>query len=133
MRPIIVALALALVLQARGPTSRPRIAVAGISHESNSFNPSKTGLSEFRRVRFTPSPEVLKELSQRNDMLAGYAEGALRHGFDLYPTLIAVADPKGPVTDQAFNSLMGEILEQLKKAPQLDGLLLENHGAMVVE
>ena len=133
MRPIIVALALALVLQAQGQTSRPRIAVAGISHESNSFNPSKTDLSEFRRVRFTPNPEVLKELAQRNDMLAGYAEGALRHGFDLYPTLIAVADPKGPVTDQAFNSLMSEMLEQLKKAPKLDGLLLENHGAMVVE
>ena len=60
MRPIIIALVLALVLQARDQTARPRIAVAGISHESNSFNPAKTGLSEFRRIRFTPSPEALK-------------------------------------------------------------------------
>jgi microcystin degradation protein MlrC len=133
MRLILAILLLALSAAALGQTPRPRIAVAGISHESNSFNPAKTGLVEFRRVRFTPGEKALKELAQRNDMLAGYAEGALRHGLDLYPTVIAGASPKGPVTDEAFNRLMAEILEQLKKAPKLDGLLLENHGAMVVE
>jgi microcystin degradation protein MlrC len=133
MRLILAILVLALSVAALGQPVRPRIAVAGISHESNSFNPAKTGPAEFRRVSFPPGEKALKELAQRNDMLAGYAEGALRHGLDLYPTVIASATPKGPVTDQAFNALMVEILEQLKKAPKLDGLLLENHGAMVVE
>src|SRR4030095_9725865 len=133
MRLILAILVFALSVAALGQPVRPRIAVAGISHESNSFNPAKTGPAEFRRVSFPPGEKALKELAQRNDMLAGYAEGALRHGLELYPTVIASATPKGPVTDQAFNALMAEILEQLKKAPKLDGLLLENHGAIVVE
>ena len=42
-----LALTLAGVLCMAGQTSKPRIAVAGISHESNSFNPAKTVLADF--------------------------------------------------------------------------------------
>ena len=60
-------------------------------------------------------------------------EGAKRFGLELYPTVVVSATPKGPVTDNALNTLMAEILRQLKAAPKLDGVLLALHGAMVVE
>ena len=41
--------------------------------------------------------------------------------------------PGGPVTTEAFENLVGRIIEQLKAAPKLDGILLALHGAMVAE
>src|SRR5262245_29238743 len=114
-------------------SSRPRIAVGGISHESNSFNPAKTQLADFERRRVEPVDQALLEWSKSNDEVSGYVEGARRFGLELYPAMVAGADPKGPVTDEAFNRLLDELIRRLKSAPKLDGLLLANHGAMVVE
>src|SRR6185503_19140687 len=112
---------------------QPLIAIGGIAHESNSFNPAKTQLSDFSRRKTAPVEEVLQEWSKSSDIISGYVEGARRFGLRLHPTLVAVATPKGVVTDEAFNTLMNELIRQLKTAPTLDGLLLDNHGAMVVE
>jgi len=112
---------------------QPVIAVGGISHESNSFNPSKTQLKDFSRRKAAPVDEVLEEWSKSSDIISGYVEGARRFGLKLQPTLVATATPKGIVADEAFNTLMDELIRQLKAIPKLDGLLLDNHGAMVVE
>lgn len=113
--------------------SQPLIAVGGISHESNSFNPAKTGLADFHRRKTGPLNEVLQQWSKSNDIISGYVEGARQFGLKLHPLLVADATPKGVVTDEAFNTLVSELVRQLKSAPKLDGLLLDNHGAMVVE
>ncbi len=111
----------------------PLIAVGGIGHESNSFNPAKTGLADFHLRKIGPLEQLLEDWSKSNDIISGYVEGARRYGLKLYPVLVAEAAPKGIVTDEAFNTLMAELIRQLKAAPKLDGLLLDNHGAMVVE
>lgn len=112
---------------------KPRIAVAGISHESNSFFPSKTVLSDFERTSGASAEETLRGWAKSKSTVSGYVEGAQRYGLELYPTVVAEAAPKGIVTDEAFNTLMDEMIKQLKAAPKLDGLLVANHGAMVVE
>lgn len=114
-------------------SKRPLIAIGGISHESNSFNPAKTTYADFHRRGTGPTSQLLSEWASSNDEVSGYIEGARQHGLDLYPALLAAATPKGPVTDDAFNRLLDELIRQLKAAPRLDGLLLANHGAMVVE
>jgi microcystin degradation protein MlrC len=114
-------------------SGRPRIAVAGISHESNSFFPAKTGLADFDRGSERSAEETLREWAKSKSTLSGYVDGARRFDLELYPTLVTGADPKGPVTDEAFHTLMDEMISRLKAAPRLDGLLLSNHGAMVVE
>lgn len=120
-----------LVLSAQ--TARPRIAIAGISHESNSFNKAKTQLEDFQRRPDVSRERFIEEAAKASTTVSGYVEGARRFGLELYPTLVTGAQPKGPVTDHAFNTLMNEILRQLKEAPKLDGVLLALHGAMVVE
>lgn len=121
---------LSCVLAATAQTRRPLIAIGGISHESDSFNPAKTGLADFSRRTITAA-ELQDWKAQ--DMVSGFIEGARRFGLELYPTLFAGASPRGAVTDEAFNVLTGELIRRLKSAPKLDGLLLANHGAMVVE
>jgi microcystin degradation protein MlrC len=116
--------------------TKPLIGVAGISHESNSFNVHKTELEDFR----VQIGQDIKERSKNffaganaKTTSAGYIEGAKRFGLELYPTLVTGATPKGPVTDAAFNAMMKEIISGLKSAPKLQGILLNLHGAMVVE
>ena len=46
---------------------RPIIAIGGIMHESDTFNPAKTQLSDFTRRRTTPRQEALEEWSRSND------------------------------------------------------------------
>ncbi len=110
--------------------SRPRIGYGGIMHESNSFNPNKTTLAQFKVWR---GEEIRAEFEKSADELAGYFEGAAQFGLDLHPTLFASATPAGPVTGEALDTLTGELIRLLKSAPKLDGLLLALHGAMVCE
>ena len=44
---------------------QPLIAVGGIAHESNSFNPSKTQLSDFSRRKTAPVEEVLAGMVEK--------------------------------------------------------------------
>jgi microcystin degradation protein MlrC len=112
---------------------RPLIAVAGFSHESNSFSSRKSALDDFAVEDYAGRPEAFFALATSQTIAAGYIEGARRHDLDLYPALSAGAIPMGPVTDHAFETLMGRILERLREAPPLDGILLDLHGAMEVE
>ncbi len=112
---------------------KPIIGVAGIWHESNSFSSRMTTLEEFSSHNYLGQPEDYFERANTQTIAAGYIEGAKRFGLTLYPVLSTGAVPMGPVTDHAFHTLLEKILEQLQAGPALDGILLDLHGAMVVE
>ncbi|PYT34923.1 MAG: MlrC domain protein [Acidobacteria bacterium] len=118
-------------LMASPQERRPIIAIGGIMHESDTFNPAKTELSDFVRRGTTPPAEALAEWARSNDEVSGYIEGGEKYGLELVPVLMATATPKGTVTDEAFNVLTNDLIAQLHAAPHLDGLLLALHGAMV--
>lgn len=115
-------------------TARPVIAVAGISHESDSFNPAKTGLADFGWPPQKIEREAwLEETGKQSTIPAGYIEGARRYDLDLRPTVLVSATPKGPVTDEAFDTMTAEMIRQIRAIGRIDGVLLALHGAMVVE
>ncbi|HTM49254.1 MAG TPA: M81 family metallopeptidase [Bryobacteraceae bacterium] len=119
-------------------TGRPRIAIGGIVHETNTFNPKKTTLADFETGigganGILRGPDIVKELANSNNTIAGFIEGAGRYGLDLYPTLMAGPQTIGTVIDAAFETLTGELTDRLRKAPKLDGILLFLHGTMVAE
>ena len=134
MRHLTRALALTLVTAIGCAQDQPVIGVAGISHESNSFNVHKTVLEDFRpAIGEESADEFLRERGKDKTTISGYIEGAKRFGLTLYPTFVSSATPKGPVTDRAFEAMAEEILRALRSAPRLDGVFLALHGAMVVE
>ena len=115
---------------------KPIIGVAGIEHESNSFSVKKTDLEAFNVVIGESQQERSKRFfagSTAKTINAGYSAGAKQFGLELYPSLSVTANPMGPVTDKAFNAMMNEIIKDLKAGPKLQGILLNLHGAMVVE
>ncbi len=123
------------VLLMAGATSaqQPRIAVGGMLHESNTYSKLKTGLAEFHNKGLFRGEEIVSEFEHANNEITGYIQGAKEYGFDLYPTIVGWAVPSGPVTDEAFEAITAELVYRLKAAPQLDGLLVALHGAMVSE
>lgn len=107
-----------------------RIAIANFSHESNTFAAKPTVLDDFTIYR---GQAMVDHYTPTFHEVAGYIAGAEEYDFDLVPTLGANATPAGQLTRAAYETLVGELLEMLRQAQGLDGLLLALHGAMVAE
>jgi len=101
----------------------PRIAIAGIAIESSTFSPAVTHEDAFR-TRYG------------EDVFTYYPffspDSANLHRAQWLPTLRGHAMPGGIVTREAYESLLTQTLESLKKQLPLDGLFLDIHGAMSV-
>ena len=134
MRFALPLLLIALSISATAQQRKPLVAIAGFMHESNSFNPAKTTMADYAIEEPKPGDsEILARWERSSTEVAGYIVGAREAGIDIYPTLHANATPKGPLTDECYNTIFARLLTKLKAAPKLDGLLLALHGAMVVD
>jgi microcystin degradation protein MlrC len=113
--------------------SPPRVAIAGILHESNTFSPVKTSLADFERTALRRGHAIFEEWADSQHEIGGFIAGARQFGFEMVPTLGATATPSGPVTAEALDTLASELTDRLRSAGKIDGLLLALHGAMVSE
>ena len=113
--------------------SAPRIAVGGILHESNTFASDPTELQDFNNRATCRGDEIEREFGRAAHEVGGFFAGAREHGLDLAPTLVANATPAGPVSDEAFESLTDELVQRIRNAGPVDGILLALHGAMVAQ
>ena len=106
-----------------GTTGKPRIGIAGLGIESSTFSPAVTHEEAFHAkygdTIFTSYP-FLSEASP------------LRQQATWLPTLVGKSLPGGAVTREAYESLLGQMLDLLKKNGPYDGLFLDIHGAMSV-
>jgi microcystin degradation protein MlrC len=113
---------------------RPRIGLAGCFHETNTFASNVTDVAAFRASRgWYLGAELLEAYDGTRTVMGGMIDGATDHGFELVPVFGAFATPAGIVTQTAFEEITGQLIDGLRRASPLDGLLLELHGAMVVE
>jgi len=112
-----------------------RIAIAGISHESNSFNLTKATLADFEgEDALSGNRKLWLETTSKSSMNAsGMIAAAAKYGVELYPIHFYQATPRGPVDDKGFDTMVSRIVDGLKKGPAYDGVLLVLHGAMVVD
>ncbi|MBI2432929.1 MAG: M81 family metallopeptidase [Candidatus Hydrogenedentes bacterium] len=65
--------------------------------------------------------------------LGGFIAGCRENDLEMVPLLAAWATPHGPLRDEAYERIVGDLLARLAAAAPLDGLLLALHGAMVSE
>ena len=107
-----------------------RVAIASLSHESNTFTSFPTPLSEFHILR---GPEIVERYQETFHELGGFIAGAEEYGYEIAPLFSAEAMPAGPVQAAAYAALVDELLERIRAALPLDGLLLALHGAMVAD
>ncbi len=108
---------------------KTRIAVAGISHETNTFSGIKTDLENFHIFM---ADDIVENFRNTRTVIGGFLDVAEEQGTEIVPIISASAMPGGKVANDAYMNLRGRLLEGLKKI-QVDGVLLELHGAMVTE
>ncbi len=112
-----------------------RIAVAGIFHETNTFNRTKATLADFEKgAAQTANRQAWLESTGKSSVnAAGMIAAAAQYGVELVPLHYFETAPRGPVDEKGFDSMMSRIVQALKKGPAYDGVLLALHGALVVD
>ncbi|MBC8223312.1 M81 family metallopeptidase [Candidatus Bathyarchaeota archaeon] len=110
-----------------------RIVTGTISHETNVLSNIATDLEQFRKRRLLYGEEVFDYHRGTKTPVGGLMDGCAMHGFELVPTVFASATPSGTITAEAFDTLLGQILEGIEDAGVIDGVAMHLHGAGVAE
>jgi microcystin degradation protein MlrC len=114
-----------------------RIVTGGISHETSTFAPTPTRLRDFETgFGLFRGEAILERFRGTNNCTGGFIAAAQRHGFDLVGLLWTFAYPGGLIAGADYDCLKHEFLDRLDRARAagpIDGVLLDLHGAMVVE
>ncbi len=114
-----------------------RLAVGGFQHETNTFAPSKADFAAFAQSDSWPALQrgasLLGAFTGMNIPVAGFIAAANAAGHELVPLVWCSATPSAHVTEDAFERIMGMMLEDLDGAGALDAVYLDLHGAMVCE
>jgi microcystin degradation protein MlrC len=110
-----------------------KFAVGGISHETNCFSPIRTEISHFRDRGYFEGREIFKEFAGTRTPIGGFIDFADETGSILLPTISASAVPSGMVSREAYLELKNALLQGIRKAGKIDGVLLALHGAMVAD
>jgi len=115
----------------------PRLAIARFSHEGNSFSPVRTGPPAFRREWYRGQEA---EAVYRGTTTEGGGAVAF---LDAHPEWrgsflrMTGATPAGPVTRDAYEAIVGEIVADLRDGgpggENWDAVFVSLHGAMLVE
>jgi len=125
MKRLLFVTAVAVSLARCHPAEKPtlRIAIAGLAIESSTFSPAVTEEPAFHARYDTAVFGAYPFLA---------ADSVLRQQVQWVPTVVGKSLPGGAVTRQAYESLVGKMLDSLQKHLPYDGLWFDIHGAMSV-
>ena len=110
--------------------SSPRIGIASVFQETNTFSPKPTGWEDFT-VLF--GEETVQAFAGTNTEFGGALAELERLGAEPIPLISAYSLPSGRVRVGTFHRLVGLLDSALEQAGQLDGLVLALHGSMTAE
>lgn len=111
-----------------------RIATGGIIHETTTCVDTQTTLSDFEHDRgIIRGEDMLERFRGTNVQTGGFIAAADELGFELVPLLRASAFPGGLIRREDYDEMKSDLIERLKAAGPVDGVLLDLHGAMVIE
>src|SRR5699024_4368827 len=110
-----------------------RIAVGGFLHETNTFAPTKAALANFERGGgsgpMARGEEIFARSGKSNQGIMGAIDYARAQDWDIVPTIWCAASPSAHTTQEAFETVSGEMIERIASALPLDGIYLDLHGA----
>ncbi|HXJ80507.1 MAG TPA: M81 family metallopeptidase [Candidatus Methylomirabilis sp.] len=106
----------------------PKIVVAMMMHETNTFSPVPTPLSSFRPLSGTAA---IEEFRDTNTQLGGFLRVAQEMGAEITVPIAAGAHPSGYVERSAYEDMCDAIVGAIRGG--CDAAFLALHGAMVAE
>ena len=112
---------------------RPKVIVAEFQHETNIFCPVKADRRAFEEFYFHESEGVLAAFGGTGTIMGGFLKALADEGAEVVPVLATQANPSGLVTREMFEFARERIVKTIAAHPDVDGILLGLHGAMVSE
>ena len=114
-----------------------RIACGGILHETNTFAKGLTELDHFVKPGAFPGllvgEDIFTTLGGSHMCVGGFLAGAERMKLRLVPLIWTFAQPSATVRHAVYEHLKERLLQRLRAAMPVDGVLLDLHGAMVTD
>ena len=110
-----------------------RIAVGCIGHETNTFSPVATTIDNFKTGSYHRGDEIIAAFRGTRTITGGLLDVAEQLNLQPVPLLWTFATPSGMVEHKAYQTLKSAFLALLQNAGDLDGILLDLHGAMVTD
>ena len=108
-----------------------KIFVASLEHETNSFSPITTKLSNYEdMILYRPTPG---SQAPGYDRCLAFEHLGKDRDYRVIRSLVAVAQPSGPTARTDFEALRDEILGDLEAALPVDIVFLVLHGAQMAE
>ena len=114
-------------------TTPLRFLPAEFKHETNTFASKKTGRPEYEARYIRLGEEIIPYFEGVRTEMGGFIDGCKEAGAEMVPVIAASAVPSGPVTHDMWNYVKDLIIQGIRDAGKIDGILLGPHGAMVVE
>jgi len=111
-----------------------RIAIAQVKQESNTFSPVHGTLEDFEQNGLFYGTNFLNKLKSRGEV-GGFLDIIEQEKPDaeLFPILYAFGHANGRLEDKVLRFFEDKLVEGLKKAPPIDGILFALHGAACAE
>ncbi|WP_070107310.1 M81 family metallopeptidase [Burkholderia plantarii] len=111
-----------------------KIFLSGFLHETNTFVSSRASYIDFTSGANGPivRGNAILALQAANLAIGGFISEFEASTDILIPGLWAHATPSGPVTYDAYERIVGEIIDGLRES-RADAVFLDLHGAMVAE
>jgi microcystin degradation protein MlrC len=107
---------------------RPKIVIAMMMHETNTFSPVATPLASFRPLE---GEAAIAEFRDTNTQLGGFLRVAHELDAEVRVPLAAGAHPSGCVEKTAYEDMCDAIVGEIRRG--CDAAFLALHGAMVAE
>lgn len=109
------------------------IVIAEFKHETNRFNPKPTDKPAFKMRNYVIREKIFTHFNGVKNEIGAFLD-TFRDlpGFRLIPAAALNATPAGPVTMDVYEEVEAEVLKAIRTAPNVDGVLLSLHGAMVL-
>lgn len=109
-----------------------RIAIGGIEHETNTYAVESFGVTtaaDFVQRR----GERLFALRGTRSYVGGMLAAADEAGHDVVPCLFAWAGPSGTIEADSYVAMSAELVRDIESALPVDAVVIDMHGAGVVE
>ncbi|MFN8637101.1 MAG: M81 family metallopeptidase [Chloroflexota bacterium] len=107
-----------------------RIAALGLAHETNTFSSVPASYEMWEILR---GDEIRQKHATATTSMAGMLAAGEKLGVEVVPLLFAVTGPIGTITKDAFDRIVGEMMQLLKDGGPWDAVLMAQHGAAVSE
>lgn len=112
---------------------RLRIFTASLATETNTFSPVPTDRASFEMAFYAGPGQHPETPTLCSSPMVVLRKRAAAENIELIEGTAAWAEPGGLLQRQAFEGLRDEILDQLRAALPVDGVVLGLHGAMVAQ